>query len=197
MAGSEGKVLFSGCVGQAQGALTHIDLSHRAGFLVYSRVNSVHDGRGDGHPAEKQGKKQVKVFLSVFDVDAESIPQRKMQLVQDELEKGFAEKGVEWYDSGAFESYEKTFHQIVSADVLVALIDSGWTSSTWKLIELYFACGAGPGPEKRMIGKPLPCFVHDTSGNVNIVGLLTKGLILPFDGSVDDLLRQCASMDVD
>ncbi|MBF0543085.1 MAG: hypothetical protein HQM08_01565 [Candidatus Riflebacteria bacterium] len=73
---------------------------------------------------------------------------------------------------------------------MVAFIDDYRTSSTWKFLELFYASGASPKKDKEYIKKPIKCFVKDVSKNVNVKFLIEKNLVLPFDGSLNEIKRK-------
>jgi len=125
----------------------------------------------------------MKIFLSTFEVSPGLKRSRPIQSIQEEFLNEIRRSNFPFFDSGEFSSYERIFFEIEDSDVFVAFIDEYWTSSTWKMIELYYASGASPEKNNEFIKIPKKCLVLDYSNNQNITSLIKKHLISTFDGS--------------
>jgi len=63
--------------------------------------------------------------------------------------------GISYSRSNKFLEYTEIEKRIRDADILVAIVDEYWWSSTWKMQELCYALGGPPQGEKK-IKKSLP-----------------------------------------
>jgi hypothetical protein len=71
----------------------------------------------------------MKIYLSEFD--------EVIDLIQNVSE----ESNIDVFRSGDFEGYDTIEDRIRQSNLLIALIDEYWMSSTWKLHELFYAAG--------------------------------------------------------
>ena len=132
----------------------------------------------------------MRFFLANFEVDTKLKKSRAIQPIQDEFKKELIESKIEFFDSGFFSDYDLIWKEIESSDILVAFIDEYWTCSTWKAAELFYGSGGSPEKENKYIEKPLKCFVYDISKNSNVTFLENRGLIVPFNGSLQDIINK-------
>ncbi len=87
----------------------------------------------------------MKIYISEFAVnpDIDRKPEYDRSIVS--LLHHCKNKGITCFRSNKYDGYSLIEDRICESDVLIAFVDEYWTSSTWKLHELCFACGIAEG----------------------------------------------------
>lgn len=129
----------------------------------------------------------MKIFVSTFVAAPDFVRQRAFQYAQDAFIAKIAQRGHLFYQSSIFADYNDLFSKIEQSDIVVAFVDEHWTSSTWKMRELFYACGASPERDGKFIPERKPVLVHTNIDDANINRLFKTGSIRYFDGTVEGL----------
>ena len=76
------------------------------------------------------------IYLSEFEIDRTLKRNKNYDIVHAELLRIFDENGLPYFRSNKFTSYEEIERKLNRSDIVIALIDEYWTSSTWKMHEV-------------------------------------------------------------
>lgn len=126
-------------------------------------------------------------FLSTFLVEWED--RKEMNQIQETFIEALKTHQLTFYNSFVHSSYEMIYNEKDNSAVFIAFVDEYWASSTWKMSELFYACGFSPENDNQYIPSKKSCFIYDTSNNVNIKMLFNRNFIIPFNGSFDEYMR--------
>lgn len=118
----------------------------------------------------------MKIYISEFtispDIDRNPGYDRSIELLLNYCKK----KGFAYFRSNVFDSYSLIEERIHESDILIAFVDKYWTSSTWKLHELCFACGIAEGMGDKKI----------KAGNITTIIFLFENITLPLLENLTD-----------
>jgi hypothetical protein len=139
---------------------------------------------------EKKSQLGLKIFVSIFAVDFVFQKERTLQPIQDAFVAALENQGINFYNSSEYIGYEEIFKKIEESNLFVALIDDGWTSSTWKMRELFYSCGATAENDGKFIQKAIKTLVFSSTSNPNIHSLAQNGFIEYFDGTLEGMIEK-------
>ena len=83
----------------------------------------------------------MKIYLSEFAISPDITRNNNYDEVIELILKVCKQKGIGLFRSRDFWGYDSIENCIRHSNLLIALIDEYWTSSTWKLHELFYAAG--------------------------------------------------------
>lgn len=124
------------------------------------------------------GNNMIRMYLSEFDVYDKNIRHKDYNLKVSRLIEMLKGKGISIVTIKEFELYKEIEDKIDECDLLLAIVDEYWTSSTWKASEVTYANGDKNGRTKR-----ISIFIFPVYDEVNLAFLKSYSgpIILPSD----------------
>jgi hypothetical protein len=87
----------------------------------------------------------MKIYLSEFEVLPEYKRNRNAEYITQQIIEFCENRNIDYFRGDKFKDYQTIEEKIIASDILIAVVDEYWTSSTWKLHEVFFALGDHKG----------------------------------------------------